>query len=242
MYFKHLAIAVLTTFSLTATQLHAQTLDEVLKQYYAANGAEAAAKLDAITMTGAINQAGLDIPFTMTIARPGKLRLEATFQGLTLIQTFNGTEGWSINPFGMSTEPEPVPADQIQDLKEQADIDGTLYNWAAKGYQVTLEGQEEVEGTNCYKIKVISPDSSETLHFLDADSYLTIKTSTKSKMMGIETVGETYMSNYFENGGVIYPGKIENRYNGMTGEVLTITGVIQNPTIDPAIFEKPVTK
>lgn len=242
MHLKHFAIAALTCLSLSATSLQAQTLDEVLKEYYTANGAEAASKLNAVTMVGSINQSGLDIPFTMTIARPGKLRLEATFQGLTLIQTFNGTEGWSINPFGMSTEPEPVPADQIQDLKEQSDIDGALYNWAAKGYKVTLEGQEEVEGTNCYKLKVISPDSSETLHFLDADSYLTIKTSTKSKMMGVEVSGETYMSNYFQVEGVTYPGKIENRYNGMTGEVLTISSVVQNPTVDPAIFDKPVTK
>lgn len=43
-------------------------------------------------------QGGIKIPFIQYAKRPGKVRLETTFQDLTLIQTFNGTEGWMINP------------------------------------------------------------------------------------------------------------------------------------------------
>lgn len=236
-----IAAFMLIAFNFAAPTLNAQTLDEVLNEHFAATGADVQAKSQTVTMTGAINQSGMEIPFKMVLARPGKLRLEGTFQGLTFIQTYNGTEGWNLNPFAGSTEPEPIPADQLSDLKEQADMDGMLYNYAAKGYQVSLEGTEEVEGTNCYKLKIIKPDTSEVVQFLDADSYLLIKSTSKSKMMGVEVNSETYFSNYLTVNGVAFAGKVENRYNGVTGEVINLTKIEFDLPVDDAIFNKPVT-
>ena len=241
MYIKTLAVAAACILTLHTGTLQAQDLKTVLTEHFAATGAEAQSKLQSFTTTGSLNQSGIDIPFKQIQMRPGKFRLEGTFQGLTFIQTYNGTEGWSLNPFGMSSEPEPIPADQLDDLKLQADMDGMLWNWESKGYEVSLDGTEDVEGTSCYKISIVTPDTSTFVQYIDAESYILIKSKSKTKMMGVDVESETYFSNYFVQDGIAIPGRVENRYNGMTGEVISITKVEYNLAYDDALFNKPGT-
>ena len=241
MFVKSIAISAAILLAITSGPLKAQDLQSVLSEHFAAAGSEAQSKMQSLTTTGSLNQSGLDIPFKQVVARPGKYRIEGTFQGLTFIQTYNGTDGWMLNPFGMSTDPEPIPADQLEDLKLQADMDGMLWNWESKGYKVTLDGSEDVEGTPCYMISVVTPDTSTYVQYLDADSYLVIKSKSKTKMMGVDVESETFFSNYFMQDGIAIPGRVENRYNGMTGEVITISKVEYNLPYEDTIFNKPGT-
>jgi len=238
MQIKHLAVACLTLLMPFAT-LQAQTLEEVLKSHYEATGADLMAKKNSVTTTGSLNQGGLDIPFTQISMRPLYFRVEGTFQGLTFIQTYNGTEGWTLNPFGMSTAPEPMAEDVLKQMKSSADMDGKLYDWQAKGNKVELLGSEDVEGTPCFKIKVVTTDSTEYTEYLDKETYMMIKSASKTMMMGVEVLSETYMSNYMLVDGIAFPGRIENRYNGTTGEVITISKVEYDIAYDAALFGKP---
>lgn len=239
MYLKKLLAVALICVSLPLSTLQAQELTDILKEHYKAVGAEKLSNMTSVTTTGKLNQGGLDIPFKQIAMRPNMFRVEGTFQGLTFIQTFNGSEGWSLNPFGMSADPEPVPADQLDDMKLQADIDGMLWNWKAKGYSVTYEGEEDVEGTPCYKIRVETDSSNIFTEFLDQDSYMIIKSASKTNMMGVDVESETFYSNYFQVEGVAFPGKIENRYNGNTGEVITVETVEFDLEYRGDLFDKP---
>ena len=60
-------------------------------------------------------------------------------------------------------------------------------------------------------------------------------------MMGAEVESESFYSNYMQVDGIAFPGKIENRYNGVTGESISIDKIDINPTLDQKIFEKPGT-
>lgn len=239
MYLKKLLAVALICVSLPLSTLQAQELTNILKEHYKAVGAEKLSNMTSVTTTGKLNQAGLDIPFKQIAMRPNMFRVEGTFQGLTFVQTFNGSEGWSLNPFAMSTDPEPVPADQLDDMKLQSDIDGMLWNWKAKGYSVTYEGEEDVEGTPCYKIRVETDTSNVFTEYLDQDSYMIIKSASKTNMMGVEVESETYYSNYIQVDGIAFPGKIENRYNGNTGEVITVDTVEFDLEYRGDLFDKP---
>ncbi|MEZ5021393.1 MAG: hypothetical protein R2756_14965 [Bacteroidales bacterium] len=184
-------------------------------------------------------QSGIEIPFIQYSKRPGKVRLEATFQGLTLIQTFNGTEGWMINPFAGVTTPQPMTEDQLRSIRYQADTDGMLWNWKDKGYQVTLEGQEDMEGTSCYKIKLVTEPGDIFTFYVDADSYVMLRQNTKMMVMGNESENDTYFSNYMMVDGITMPGKVESKMNGQLVMTLTFDKVEFNPELDDALFEKP---
>lgn len=226
-------IAIIATQSISA-----QSLENVLKDHFEAIGQKKLQKVESITTFGKINQSGIDIPFVQITARPNLFRVQGTFQGLTFIQTYNGTEGWTVNPFANTIEPEAIPADQLKELKVQADMDGILWNWKKKGYTATLDGTEDVEGTTCFKITVNVPDAGSYTSFIDNDSYMIIKTKTKTEMMGNDVESESFYSNYMQVDGIVFPGKIENRYNGVTSESILIESVVLDKEYENNIFDK----
>lgn len=234
------SLLLLASFLLVAGgSLMAQSLDEVLAEHFSAIGQDNQLKVNSQKVTGKLIQSGLEIPFVQYAKRPGKVRLEATLQGLTLIQTYNGTEGWVINPFAGVTAPQPMNEDQLRSIKYQADSDGMLWNWKEKGYQVTLEGQEDMEGTSCYKIKLETEPRDVFTFYIDADSYILLRQNTKIKVMGNESENDTYFSNYSMVEGIAMPGKAETKMQGQLVMTLIFDKMELNPELEDSMFEKP---
>lgn len=228
------AIALLGTFSMVS----AQSLDEVLENYFEVTGQETMIASKNSVSTGKMIQMGLEIPFKQYSAAPNKFRVEATFQGMTLIQTYNGEEGWNLNPFAGQTEPQPMGEMEMKAMEVQADYEGMLWNWKDKGYTVTLEDNEEVEGTDCYVVKVVK-DDDEFYNYIDADSYVLIKSKTKMMFDGNAVESETFMSNFQEGDGYIFPGKIETRSNGQVVSTIVIDEMALDVDIADDFFGKP---
>lgn len=224
------------------TLLSAQTLDDVLKEHYAAIGQEALLKINSMKATGKLVQMGVEIPFIQIMARPSNVRVEGTFQGLSFIQTYNGKEGWSLNPFAGVTDPQPFGEDELKSMKYQADMDGMLWKPETKGYTVTLEGKEDMEGTSCYKIKVLTKEGDSFMTYVDADSYLPLRTNAKVKVQGNEMETDTYYSNYMQVGGIAVAGKTETKLNGQVMNTIITDKVEIDLPMDSTLFGKPVTK
>lgn len=224
----------------SGTYLSAQSLDDVLKSHYSAIGQEKLLKVNSMRITGKLVQAGMEIPFIQMSKRPECMRVEGTFQGLTFVQSFNGKEGWNLNPFSGVTEPQPFNEDELKSMRYSADIDGMLWNWKDKGYTVTLEGKEDMEGTSCYKVRLATKDEDVFTYFLDADSYMLIRTNTKVKVQGNESESDTYNSNYMQVEGLAIPGKVDTKINGQVVMTIVTDKVEINPELNQALFEKPV--
>jgi hypothetical protein len=229
-------------FLLTGSFLSAQTLEDVLKEHFSAIGQDKLLKVNTIKVTGKLVQAGLEIPFIQMAARPAGIRVEATLQGLTLIQTYDGKEGWNINPFAGITEPQPMGEDEMKQMKYQADLDGMLWNWKDKGFTVTLEGQEEVEGTNCFKIKIVTPEGDIFTNYLDAESYIPVRTHAKVKVQGNESEADTYFSNYMVVEGIAIAGQTVTKIGGQIANTIVSEKVELNVDLDKSLFGKPEKK
>lgn len=223
----------------TGGSLMSQSLDEVLAEHFSATGQDNMLKVNSQKVTGKVIQSGFELPFVQYAKRPGKVRLEATLQGLTLIQTYNGTEGWVINPFAGVTTPQPMTEDQLRSMKYQADSDGMLWNWKEKGYQVTLEGQEDMEGTSCYKIKLVTEPGDVFTFYIDADSYVLLRQNARMTVMGNENESDTYFSNYSMVEGIAMPGKAETKIQGQVAVTLIFEKMELNPELEDSIFDKP---
>lgn len=221
------------------TPLASQTLDEVLKNHFNAIGQEKVLNVKDMAITGKMVQMGIEIPFSQFLARPGMIRVEGTFQGLTFIQTFNREEGWSLNPFAGQSEPQPFGEDELKSMKYQSDMDGMLWNWKEKGYEVILDGTETVEGTECFKVRLTTPDGDVFTSFIDTEDYLLLRQNSKVKVQGNEAESDSYFSNYLKEGGMVFPGKTETRMNGQTVMTIVVEKVSIDTGLDPAIFEKP---
>ena len=226
-------------FLVLGTTLPAQSVEEILKEHFSAIGQDNMLKLNTQRLSGKMVQSGLEIPFIQMGKRPAKVRVEGTFQDLTFIQTFNGKEGWSINPFAGVTDPQQMTDDDLKGMRYQADMDGMLWNWNEKGYTVTFDGKEDMEGTSCFKLKLDTKEGDTFTYYIDSDSYILLRTNTKIKIMGNETESDTYFSNYSMVEGMAVPGKIDTKMKGQLMGTLVIEKVEINIELDDALFEKP---
>ena len=236
---KKSTVFLAVLFLIIGNSLQAQSLDDILKEHFAAMGEDSLLKVNTQKLTGKMIQGGIEIPFIQFAKRPGKVRIEGTFQDLTFVQTFNGTEGWNLNPFTGVTEPQPMSEDDIKGMRYQADMDGMLWNWKDKGYTVILEGKEDMEGTPCYKIKLETKDGDTFTYYIDSDSYTMLRTNTKMKIMGNEMESDTYYSNYMMVHGLAVPGTIETKMKDQLVATLVIDKIELNTDLDDALFEKP---
>jgi len=164
-----------------AVPAQSQSLDDILKDHFAAIGQDNMLKVNAQRITGKMIQGGIEIPFIQMSKRPEKVRVEGTFQGLTFIQTYDGTEGWSLNPFAGVAEPQPMSEDDLKGMHYQADMDGMLWKWNEKGYTVTFEGKEDMEGTSCFKVNLVTKEEDIFTFWIDSDSYMMLRSNSAEK-------------------------------------------------------------
>lgn len=220
--------------------VQSQSLDDILKEHFTAMGQDKIIKVNSQKLTGKMIQTGIEIPFIQMAKRPDKVRVEGTFQALTFIQNYNGKEGWNLNPFAGVTDPQPMSEDELKSMRYQSDMDGMLWNWKEKGNTVTFEGKEDMEGTSCFKIKLVTKEGDSFTYYIDSDSYVLIRSNTKIKVMGNETEADTYYSNYMQVEGMAVPAKIETKMNGQLAMTIVIDKVDLNPELTDSLFNKPI--
>src|ERR1700720_2364228 len=219
------------------------TLDDlVTKNIQAKGGADALPSLQSLRLNGRllVNQGQIQFAYRSTKKRPGEIRTEATLQGMTAVQAYDGKDGWKIWPFQGRKDPEKRSADDVKSLMEDAEIDGPLVDWKAK--QSTLEylGTEDVDGTPAYKIKVVRKNGDVNFVYLDPDRFLEIRILTQRIKQGAQEEVETDVGDYEKIGGVFVPFSIESGRKGDPDkQKIIIDKAEANVPVDNAIFHFP---
>lgn len=222
--------------------VRAQTADEVIaKNLQALGGAEKLKSLKSVRMSGRMTVGpGMEAPMVAEQVRPDRVRMEITVQGLTLVQAFDGTTGWMINPFQGKRDAERMPDDDVKALREMADMDGPLVDYKAKGNTVELLGKEAVDGSEAYKVKVTLKDGETRTYYFDADSWLQVKMESKRMVRGAEQEGETTFGNFKPVGGLLFPHQIVGGAKGAPQkQTITVEKIELDPAIDAARFTMP---
>jgi hypothetical protein len=217
--FAILLVASLIAPALTAQEFKPLTVDElVAKNIEAKGGLDALHAVRSLRLKGKmlVNQGQLEFAYVQTKRRPGQLRAELTLQGMTLVQAYDGTEGWKISPFGGRKDPEKMSADDAKSLIEDAEIDGPLVDWEAKGSTVEYLGPEDVDGTLAHKLKVVRKNGDISYVYLDPDHFLEIRILTQRQEQGAQVEVETDLGDYEKIAGVYFPFSIEAGPKGAT--------------------------
>ena len=224
---------------LSGLTIQAQTLEEILAKHFETIGQDKLIQVQSIVTTGKILQGGIEIPIKAYTKRPNKLRMEGTFQGLTFISAYDGKQGWHLNPFMGDTLPQLSTDEELDELKDQADIDGMLYNYKDKGNTLELAGTANFEGQKVYLLKLTKPNGNVYTHYMDAENYVILKTVSKVKAKGVEQEVETLYSNYKPVEGIILPFNIENKVGGNTVAQFVFDSFAFNQDVADSLFELP---
>ena len=238
---RFLKLAVLVLFSYAAT-VSAQTVDEIIAKNVQAHGGMAKLKsIQSIRLTADFAMGGMQAGFTQVYKRPLKLRLDATVQQMILTQAYDGQNGWQVNPFTGKGAPEPMAGDDLKRIEEEADFDGPLLDYKQKGNTVQLIGKEKVDGADVYHLKVTLKSGDIRNLFIDAGSFLIVKTVGKTSVQGTEVELETKFSDFRDVQGVKLPFSIlQQAADGqIPDQKITFQKVEVNVPVEDGFFKMP---
>lgn len=224
-------------FLTVSSNVQAQSLQEVLDKHFKAIGQESLLQKKSFEIKATVKQMGMEIPMTMKMKRPDKFRMEMEMQGQKMIQAYDGENGWMIMP-GMGTEPQSLSGPQLEQAKEQANIDGELYNYEEKGSSAAFAGKVNVEGTPMFSIKLTAKDGSVKNYFIDTEKYFIRKVKVKANIQGQEMEIEQNLSDYKEFDGVMMATNIESKSPMGTANII-FEEIKFGITFDDSDFTKP---
>lgn len=225
---------------LSVSVVYAQDVDEIISNYFEnTGGAGNWKKMESIQIKAVMNQGEMQLNMSMIQVKGDKLRIEIQLQGKTIIQAYDGETGWFINPLQGSEAPQKMPPEMLEEM-EQEKFESDLLNYKDKGHNVVLEGNEEIEGTETFKLKLTKKNGDIEYYFFDTEYFVPIMQRAFVKSgpaKGQET--ETYISDYQEVDGFMMPFFIDTRMNGQSIMKMTIEGYTLNEEIDDSIFAMP---
>lgn len=230
--------------AVTAQNTKPPTVDELVAKNIEAKGGLTALKaLQSLRLKGKllVSQGEVEFAYEQTKKRPGQVRTEATLQGMTQIQAFDGKEGWKVSPFQGRKDPEKMSADDTKSLIEDAEIDGPLVEWKAKGSTVDYLGTEDVDGTLAHKLKVVRKNGDVSYVYLDPDHFLEIRILTQRVEQGAQVEVETDVGDYEKIGGVFIPFSIDAGPKGSSDkQKIVLEKAEANVAVEDVVFRFPI--
>ena len=219
--------------AVAAFQVNAQTLDDVLnKNIEARGGKEAISKIKTLVAECDVDAGGQKLPLKLYTANNRGFRMEMTIMGMDNHMVVNTKEGASYFPIQGQKAPEAMPADMVASMQSSFDLAGEFIGWKEKGLNLDLQGEEEVEGTMCFKILCVYPNKKEKRFFIDKESYQIIRENEKFEVNGKEMDANQDFGYFKKVDGYTLPFSMSGQMGAMKVTKYTI-----NSEIKDALFE-----
>jgi len=228
---------ILAIAAFAVSSISAQDLDKILNDHFKASAQDKMSQITSTTMVGKVVAMGMETGVTIYQARPNKLRIEAAFMGSKMIQTYNGTTGWTYAPAMGITEPIEMGTEELKGILDQANMDSPLWKYKEKGNTIELLGSSE-DGS-AYKIKLTKAGGDEMFIYISKESSLMSKVSAKQSINGMETEIETELKDYKTIKGIPVAHYMGSKMSGQVVSTVTFESVEFNKTLDASLFGKP---
>ena len=233
---KHLKLSLLALLALASViSAKSQTLDEVIDKNLAAmGGKEKLLALNTLIMEGNMTFNGQSLPVKVTQINNKATRVDITINGIVNYTIQTKDSGWNYFPIQGQTKAEATPQAVVKENADALDIQNILMNYKDKGHNVTLIGKDDVDGTECFKIKAITKSGMEQTFFIDPANYYIIKQIIKTKASGQEQEQSQNLSDYKKlDNGYVFPFSM----TGFGPGEFKITKIDVNPKVDESIFK-----
>ncbi len=231
------------------TQINAQSAEEIIETYFEnTGGTENWMKVEGMKMSAKVNQGGMEIPLEIYQFKNGKQMTIINFQGKEIKQgVFDGEVLWSTN--FMTQKAEKSDAESTANFKIQSqDFPDAFTNYKEKGYTVEKLENEEIDGTECFKLKLTKTpltvdgkqEENVSFYFFDTENFVPIAVHAEIKAGPMKgQMSESKMSDYQEVDGLYFPFSMTQGIKGQPGQPITIDKIEINPTVDAAAFKFP---
>lgn len=225
---------------LFAFTLQAQTTEEIIQKHAASmGGLDALNNVKSYKTTGTITAQGNDLPITIQVINGKSMRSDVEVMGQSVVNVYDNGKGWTINPFTGGAEATELTGPQLIDLKNQAFLASNLIDYKNRGHQVETDGQEDVEGVKCFKLKLKNKDDDKiTTYYISTADFVLVKAVSTREIQGEEVEMETQYSDLKDFNGVKYFMTRIQKLNGQVMSEFHVDKFEVNVPIDEAIFKK----
>ncbi|MEM8524513.1 MAG: outer membrane lipoprotein-sorting protein [Bacteroidota bacterium] len=222
---KLLSILSVALFTIASFQVQAQdaSLDEIIDNYFEnIGGVDAWKKVKSTKMTGTTTTPNGVFDIEVIGMEPNLTKITVNVQNMEIVfSAYDGETGWTLNPFGGSTEATKMPEEATAEMKKQPFQDEFI-DYKEKGSTVELLGTKEIDGTETYEVKLVKKDGTEKFYYFDTENFVPImqkQTLETPPMNGM--VMETYMSDYQEVDGLMIAHSVESKVGGQSAMEMT---------------------
>ena len=221
------------------------TAEEIVARYVEARGGiKKIRKVTSLRESGRVTSGpNREALVVRELKRPNRSRFEITQQGVTGVFASDGTVGWKFSPFDGDLAPVPLPAEAVQEAVEQADIEGPMVDWKAKGHRIELVGRETVGEREAWKIKMTLKSGAVRYEYLDIKTYYRVRADSTRTLRGVATRVTTVFDDYRKTSGLAFPHRVTVETEGRPQTMQVVVDKVEvNPKIDDARFVKPPEK
>jgi outer membrane lipoprotein-sorting protein len=225
------------------------TVDEILDNYFEnTGGREAWNELEGHKMSAEVDQQGMVIPIDVYEMKDDRTITKINFQGMEIAQgAFDGDVLWSTN--FMSMKAEKADAEATENMKRNlGNYPNPFLNYKDLGYSVELMGNEDVDGVDCFKIKLtmnptlVEGEETENVQFyyFDTENFVPIRMDseiTSGQMKGQMAITE--LSDYQEVDGLYFPFSLTMRSEDGPGQTIEFDTIELNPEVTDDLFKFP---
>lgn len=241
--FRH-ALPLLAALAAACASPAPSPVDQVVDAHLAARGGKARLQaLRAVRETGTATASdGRVAKVVREIQRPGRFRLEFTYQGTKSVFANDGDKGWQVAPLQGQFEPQAMPpeADAAAGV-DQRDVEGFLVGWREKGHLVELVGRVPLPGGEAHKLKVTLAGGAVRYDYVDVESHQIVRSDVTRQVRGRPTVLESTFSDFRAVDGIVFPHRIETHVKDRPQRLSVVVEKIElNPDLDAARFRMPV--
>lgn len=220
---------------LPASAQNTPTVDEIIaKNIQARGGANKLAAIKTIRATYASEEDGKPVKLVELQKRPNKLRRNISFAGKTIIYAYDGTAAWQSD--SSAKGPTAAPADLALELKEEADMDGSLVNYKEKGSTIELVGKEKSGAVDVYNLKISLKEGQVRNIYLDAHRFLEVKETGFFEQAGKRVDFVTAYKDYRPVQGVLFPYVIEQTTGDEEAQITRLQKLEINVPIADSVF------
>ncbi len=228
---------------LSLTIAHAQTdgnatADEIVTKHIdAVGGKDKLSQINSMYAESTTDVMG-NQSSTKTYVVNGKgYRNESDFGGQNFVQVITDNGGWMINPFAGAPDPTAISEDEFHAGADQVYVVDPLWNYAANGAKIELQGEEKVGDVNAYKIKYTNKYNAESTLYIDPSTWYIIQVVQKGQAMGQEVTITVNYSNYQKTDFGVFVPFTKHIDMGQFALDINTSKVEVNKDIDPSLFQ-----
>jgi len=212
------------------------SVDEIVAKHLdAIGGLERLKDIQTMKKVAKVTMQGRETTTTMYFKRPNMSRQETTVDGKQVINAFDGTTPWIINPHTGFNRPVAVSGAQAASIREDSSFDSPLVDYKSRGTIIDYVGKEPLGEGEAHHLRVTSASRQVRHLYLDATTYLELKLAADVGGAKLEQLS----SDYRDVEGVKVAHHLKTMVNGAVQAEMQLESVEFNLPLETALFRMP---